>query len=112
VDTIKTINRKPVIVLRGSVLPLVRLSEVFGYKSNLESPEHEYVVVVRWGKVQLGIIVDRLIGEQELVVKSLSTLLGETPGIASAAILGDGQVSLIIDIKGLFTISGMQQFRH
>ena len=112
VDTIKTINRKPVIVLRGSVLPLVRLSEVFSYKSNQESPEHEYVVVVRWGKVQLGIIVDRLIGEQELVVKSLSTLLGETPGIASAAILGDGQVSLIIDIKGLFAISGMQQFRH
>ncbi len=112
VDTIKTINRKPVIVLRGNVLPLVRLSEVFGHKSILEDPDFSYVVVVRWGKAQLGIIVDRLIGEQELVVKSLSTLLGETPGIASAAILGDGLVALIIDIKGLFTISGMQQFRH
>jgi two-component system chemotaxis sensor kinase CheA len=112
VDTIKTINRKPVIVLRGNVLPLVRLSEVFGHESILEDPDFVYVVVIRWGKAQLGIIVDRLIGEQELVVKSLSTLLGETPGIASAAILGDGLVSLIIDIKGLFTISGMQQFRH
>lgn len=112
VDTIKTVNRKPVITLRGNVLPLVRLTELFNYQSTLENPDLEFVVVVRWGKAQLGIMVDKLIGEQELVVKSLSLLLGETPGIASAAILGDGQVSLIIDIKGLFTISGMQQFRH
>lgn len=78
----------------------------------MENADHVYVVVVRWGKSDLGIIVDKLIGEQELVVKSLSSLLGETPGIASAAILGDGQVSLIVDVKGLFSLAGMQQYRH
>jgi len=111
VKTIQTVNQRPVIKLRGNVLPLMRLSEVFNFPSSLESPEHEYVVVVRWGKAQMGIIVDKLIGEQELVVKSLSSLLGETPGISSAAILGDGQVSLIVDIKGLFILAGLHQ-RH
>ncbi len=112
VDTIKTVNQRPVITLRGSVLPLAALSKVFNFPSNVENADHVYVVVVRWGKSDLGIIVDKLIGEQELVVKSLSSLLGETPGIASAAILGDGQVSLIVDVKGLFSLAGMQQYRH
>jgi len=112
VEEIKTVNQRPVIKLRGNVLSLVKLSELFNFPSYAVHPQHEYVVVVRWGKSQLGIIVDRLLGEQELVVKSISTLLGETPGIASAAILGDGKVSLILDIKGLFVLAGLHQHRR
>jgi two-component system chemotaxis sensor kinase CheA len=112
VDTIKTVNQKPVITLRGSVLPVAHLGEIFNFSSQSSHADHVYVVVVRWGKANLGIIVDKLIGEQELVVKSLSSLLGDTPGIASAAILGDGQVSLIVDVKGLFSLAGVHQHRH
>ena len=111
-EEIKMVNQRPVIKLRGNVLSLVRLGELFNFSTNVGDDQHEYVVVVRWGKSQMGIIVDRLIGEQELVVKSLSTLLGETPGVASAAILGDGRVSLILDIKGLFSLAGLHQHRR
>jgi two-component system chemotaxis sensor kinase CheA len=104
---IKTVNQKPVIVLRGNVLSLTRLTEVFDFPSSTEDQETACVVVVRWGKSMLGLIVDDLFGQQELVVKSLSSLLGKTPGVSSAAILGDGEVSLIVDVKGLFTITGV-----
>ena len=53
----------------------------------------------------MGLIVDTLIGEQEVVVKSLSTVVGEVTGISSAAILGDGQVALIVDVPGLFKLA-------
>jgi len=108
---VSSVNQKPVITLRGNVLPLARLSEVFNFSSVTEDENYEYVVVVRWGKSQLGAIVDHLVGQQELVVKSLSTLVGETPGVSSAAILGDGQVSLIVDVKGLFSLAGVSH-RH
>ena len=104
---IKTVNQKPVIVLRGNVLSLTRLTEVFDFPSATEDQETACVVVVRWGKSMLGLIVDDLFGQQELVVKSLSSLLGKTPGVSSAAILGDGEVSLIVDVKGLFTLTGV-----
>jgi two-component system chemotaxis sensor kinase CheA len=104
---IKTVNQKPVIMLRGNVLPLTRLTEVFDFPSSTEDQETACVVVVRWGKSMLGLIVDDLIGQQELVVKSLGSLPGKTPGVSSAAILGDGQVSLIVDVKGLFTLTGV-----
>jgi two-component system chemotaxis sensor kinase CheA len=104
---IKTVNQKPVIMLRGNVLSLTRLTEVFDFPSSTEDQETACVVVVRWGKSMLGLIVDDLIGQQELVVKSLGSLPGKTPGVSSAAILGDGQVSLIVDVKGLFTLTGV-----
>jgi two-component system chemotaxis sensor kinase CheA len=54
----------------------------------------------------MGLLVDRLIGEEEVVVKSLGRLIGEIPGISSAAVLGDGQVILILDIQDLFKLGG------
>jgi two-component system chemotaxis sensor kinase CheA len=60
-----------------------------------------YVVVVRKGDKQLGIIVDSLIGQQEIVIKSLGKLLIGIPGVAGATILGDGAVSLILDVGTL-----------
>lgn len=104
---IKSIRKKPVITLRNSVLPLVSLEEVFGYNNEGGKSENLYVVVVYYGKLRLGVIVDRLLGEEEVVVKSLGALIGDVPGISSAAILGDGHVALIVDIPGLLKLSGV-----
>ncbi len=106
---IHTVNNHPVTQLRSRVLPLSRLRETLG----LERPEsshtenvHHYIVAVQWARMELGLIVDRLIGEQELVIKSLGTLVGDVPGISGAAILGDGRVTLIVDVPGLFKLAG------
>lgn len=101
---IQTINGKPVITLREHVLPVIRLSDIFELDDNsYNQTDHgyDYIVVVRSGKNQFGIIVDELIGEEEVVVKSLSSVLGDVIGVSSAAILGDGQVTLIVDIQGI-----------
>ena len=98
---LKMVQTQEVVVLRGKVLPLVNA------RSLLESPEQDntedimYVVVVRRGDKQLGIIVDSLIGQQEIVIKSLGKLLTGIPGVAGATILGDGAVSLILDVGTL-----------
>ena len=99
-DEIQTVNGYPVIVLRERVLPLINLSEVFKVTSGSQSVYH-YIVVVGNGKNQMGLIVDTLLGQEEVVVKSLGSLVGEVYGIASAAILGDGQVILILDVQSL-----------
>lgn len=108
-DTLRdTVQGRPVIRLRERVLPLVRLHEVLGFTT----PEggaraaREYVVAVRWGKLEMGLMVEALVGEQEMVVKPLGALVGETPGVSGAAILGDGRVAMIVDVPGLFTCAG------
>ena len=92
---------------RRSVLPLLRLSEALGFApTDGGAASREYVVAVRWGKSTMGLRVDRLVGEQEVVIKSLGPLVGETVGVAGAAILGDGQIALIVDVPGLFKLAG------
>ena len=103
---IATINGRPVILLRDRVLPVIRLSAVFDLQETTNDQRNVYVVVVRSGKSQMGLIVDALVGEQEVVVKSLSAIVGEVTGVSSAAILGDGQVALILDVQGLFKLAG------
>ena len=58
-------------------------------------------MLVNWGRHRVGLAVDKIIGQQEIVVKSLSPLIGRSPGLAGATILGDGRIALIIDIPGL-----------
>ncbi|NLT94237.1 MAG: chemotaxis protein CheA [Clostridia bacterium] len=100
---IKNIQGQEVMVLRGKVLPLIRLSKVLDVKITQELETNElYVVVVRKGDKQVGLVVNELIGQQEIVITSLGKLLSGIPGIAGAAILGDGKVSLILDIGSLF----------
>ena len=101
---IQTINGKPVITLRDHVLPVTRLVDIFeldGHDKFGNHNDYDYIVVVRSGKTQFGMIVDELIGEEEVVVKSLSSVLGDLVGVSSAAILGDGQVALIVDVQGI-----------
>lgn len=102
-NEIQTINAKPVITLREHVLPITRLADVFEIDNHAQKQkdDYDYIVVVRSGKTQFGIMVDELIGEEEVVVKSLSPVLGDVLGVSSAAILGDGQVALIVDIQGI-----------
>jgi two-component system chemotaxis sensor kinase CheA len=99
-DAIHAMNGREVVLVRGHTLPLARLAEVFRLPGAAESTARDwcYVVAVRSSGADLGLIVDRLIGEQEVVIKSVASALGRADGIAGATILGDGRVSLIIDV--------------
>jgi two-component system chemotaxis sensor kinase CheA len=103
---ISTLRGKPVTMLRDQVLPLVSVQDVFGMHHNGKQNDDSYVVVVHSGKQRAGLLVDTLLGQEEVVVKSMGRLIGDTPGISSAAILGDGSVALIIDVPGLLLLSG------
>lgn len=100
-EDLKRMHGKPVTLLRGEVLSLGDLA------STLDTPQdgeerHEYpVVVVRVGRNKIGFIVDALVGQQEIVIKSLGRILSKIKGIAGATILGDGNVALILDVGSL-----------
>lgn len=99
---VKTVNGREVILLRDKVLPLTQLAGVFGYQSEPFAQRKKlYVVVVGGGDRRVGLVIDRLIGEEEMVIKSLGDFFGEIAGIAGATILGDGSIALILDVPGL-----------
>ncbi len=104
---LKTIRQKPVTMLRGSVLPLVYLSELYNIPENGHSRKRLFAVVIQSGKHRVGLVVDGFMGEEEVVVKSLGKLVGEIPGISSAAILGDGSITLIVDVPALLRLAGI-----
>lgn len=99
---IKTVQNQEVITLRGSILPLFRLANLLEITTQTDDEEEMYVVVVRKGERRIGLVVDALIGQQEIVIKSLGRLLAGIPGIAGAIVAGDGNVRLILDIATLF----------
>lgn len=98
IDNIYTIEGKNVLRLRDEVLSLVRLSDLFGVKQVFESGEQTYVVIINIADSKLGIIVDNLIGQEEIVIKSLGNYLQNIRGIAGGTIRGDGKVTLIVDV--------------
>lgn len=104
---IKYVYHKPVTMLRESVLSLMELSSIFNLPQEDASQESLYVVVVQSGKQKVGLIVDWLLGEEDVVVKPLGSFIGDIAGISSAAILGEGQVALIVDVFGLFRLAGI-----
>jgi len=99
---IQALKGKETILFRGSVLPLIRLGEVLGLRRgpDEQEPDRVFIVVVSWAGRRVGIIVDSLIGDQEIVIRPLGEYIGEVPGISGAAILGDGRITLIIDVGG------------
>lgn len=99
-EDIKLIQGQEVMVLRGTVLPLYRLDSLLEVPGEKQSDEM-YVVVVSKGDKQIGLVVDGLIGQQEIVIKSLGKFLAGIPGIAGAIVAGDGNVRLILDIATL-----------
>lgn len=101
-DDIKTIQNKEVILLRGQIIPIIRLANVLNVPETGESANGDlFVVVVHMGDQKAGIIVDNLIGQQEIVIKTLGKLLAGIKVIAGATILGNGQVALILDVGTL-----------
>ncbi|EAJ0348188.1 hybrid sensor histidine kinase/response regulator [Campylobacter lari] len=105
IDDIYTIEGKNVLRLRDEVLSLVRLSDVFGVKQVLENTDQTYVVVIGVAESKLGIIVDTLVGQEEIVIKSMGEYLQNIQGIAGATIRGDGRVTLIIDVAAMMDIA-------
>lgn len=96
---VQKVRQSEVIIVRGRALPLLWLAEAFG--SQRKEATRVYVVIVGVGSQRLGVAVERLLGEQEIVIKSLGNYLGRVPGISGATILGDGAVALIVDVRGL-----------
>ena len=99
---IKLVQGKEVIHLRGSVIPIVRLTEVLGTEPKQENPDNILVVVVKKGDQSLGLVIDNLIGQQETVIKSLGQHITCGKLFGGATILGDGEVALILDTNTLF----------
>lgn len=101
VSKVNTINKREVIRIRSDILPLIRLSKVLNVNGVNDSLENKYVVVVGIGEFRVGLVVDELLGQQEIVIKSLGDFLGHIKGIAGVTILGDGSVVIIIDVGEL-----------
>ena len=106
---IGTISGREVVRLRNTVLPLARLNRVMGTASNGQRGEWMYIVVVGLAQQRLGVVVDSLLGQKEVVIKSLGSYLGTLPGIAGSTILGDGRVIMIIDVGELMKLSAEHQ---
>ncbi|MCR5799442.1 MAG: chemotaxis protein CheA [Lachnospiraceae bacterium] len=100
-DEIKTVQGKEVINLRGNVIPIIRLNEVLGCESLRQENEDYVVVVCKKGDALAGLVIDELIGQQEIVIKSLGKYINKSKIISGATILGDGEVALIIDSNAL-----------
>jgi len=95
------VGGQEVLKLRESVLPLMRLQRKFNVQKRSENEDFCYVVVVGAADKRMGLVVTRLVGQQEVAIKSLGNYLANIPGIAGSTILGDGRVTLIVDPVGL-----------
>jgi two-component system chemotaxis sensor kinase CheA len=97
---LRSVGRQASVLLRGRTVPLIHLAGALAgedatYPENI--PGNSYIVVVGWAEKQVGLCVEALHGEQEVVIKSLGMLLSDITGLAGATILGDGRVALIVD---------------
>ena len=87
--------------LRGNVIPLIRMDKILDIEPLENGPENLTVVIVKRGDSQVGLVVDKLIGQQEIVIKSLGKYINGNKLISGATILGDGEVALILDANTL-----------
>ena len=101
VSDIKYVQQKEVINLRGNVIPIVRLDEMLDCPERDEEPENLIVVIVKKGDKQTGLVIDNLLGQQEIVIKPIGKYINIYKMISGATILGDGEVALIIDSNSL-----------
>ncbi len=104
-EEIYSIEGKDVLRLREEILPLVRLSDVFNIEKVFDGGENLYIVVIALADSKLGVVVDTLVGQEEIVIKSLGDYLQGIQGIAGATIRGDGRVTLIVDVGALMELA-------
>jgi two-component system chemotaxis sensor kinase CheA len=100
-DDIKFVQAKEVINLRGTVIPIIRMCEILDIESEKTADEDMVVVIVKKADKLAGLIVDELMGQQEIVIKSLGKYISKCRFISGATILGDGEVALILDANVL-----------
>lgn len=116
-DEIYIVEGRSVLRLRDEILTLVRLSDIFKVDSVIKNSSEMYVVVIGLAENKIGIIVDYLVGQEEVVIKSLGYYLKGTEGIAGATVRGDGKITLIVDVAGMMhlakyakgTVSSLQE---
>lgn len=101
VSEIKYVQAEEVINLRGTVIPLIRLNKILDIEEPDVPPESLTVVIVNKGEKQAGLVVDNLLGQQEIVIKSLGKFIRNSKIISGATILGDGEIALILDVNTL-----------
>ena len=108
---VATVHGMPAARVRGRVVSIVRLEQVFEWNSAWADPSEEdprgdvTLVIVRERDEEIGLVVDRVIGEEDVVIKSMSENYRNVPGIAGASVLGDGRVSLILDTAAVIAMS-------
>lgn len=107
-EEISTIDNYEVLNVRNEVISIIRLDRLFGLKNKTES-EYNFIVIVGTTDKKIGVMVDALIGEEDVVIKPLRDQFTNSPGIAGASILGDGSVSLIIDVSQLLELGVKQE---
>lgn len=100
-NEIEHVQAKEVINLRGTVIPLIRLNEVLDNESTKSPDENLLVIIVKKGDKLAGLVVDEVMGQQEIVIKSLGKYINKTKIISGATILGDGEIALILDTNAL-----------
>ncbi|MDY6854025.1 MAG: chemotaxis protein CheA [Thermodesulfobacteriota bacterium] len=110
-NQIKTIGKKENLRVRNNIIPLIRMHDLFGVplSDNNKKSERLYVIIIGLAEKRIGLIVDSVIGQEEVVIKSIGEYLKDIKGIAGATILGDGHVTLIIDISTLMNLIASKQ---
>ncbi|NLK00046.1 MAG: chemotaxis protein CheA [Clostridia bacterium] len=106
-DEVQYMKQHKVALVRGSFLPLYELETLLDLNYENNGAKKLPVVMVGISEKRIGIVVDELVGEQEIVIKSLGKYIGDIAGLAGATIMGDGSVALILDVRGLITTSGV-----
>lgn len=104
-EEITSVENRSVMRLRDEVLPLVQLGDLFDVERVFDTGEHAYVVILGLAESKIGVIVDSLVGQEEIVIKSLGEYLKGMEGIAGATIRGDGGVTLIVDVAALMQMA-------
>ena len=92
-------------MIRGELLPLIRLYKLFGVVPTTEDPTEALIVIVEEDGKRCSFLVDELLGQQQIVIKNLGEGLGRIEGVSGGAIMGDGKISLIIDVPSLIKIA-------
>ena len=108
-DMLSTVNgRGELVSVRGALLPLLRLHDLFGVEPTTQDPTKSLVVIVHENDRRACLLVDELLGQEQVVIKNLGEGIGDVRGISGGAVLGDGNVSLIVDVPGLFDVYSNQ----
>ncbi len=96
-------------LVRGKPIPVVRLDQLFGVAAEAVNRPGAIGVVVRDGQHRYCLLVDALLGQQQVVLKPMGALVGNTPGICGGTVLGDGRIALVLDVPGLIQRAGVQR---